>query len=111
MAFRQEFQVRLCALEPALAIHTTGADRGFRLNNVPARPQGIALRIKQGQHPLLLIVPHHVEPHQRRGNRHHAEKGRDELPADAGKEHHKDTRHAHQQRSTQVRLLDDQEHG
>ena len=84
MAFRQELQLRLGAVQPAFAAQTAGANGNFRLNNVIAGAQRVGFRIEEHHHALTLIVVHQEEPQDRNkgGDQHHGDTN--QAPAEAG---------------------------
>ena len=57
-ALRQELQLRLAAVHPALAKHAARADRDLRLDDVIARAQAVGARVEKGEHALFLVVVH-----------------------------------------------------
>ena len=56
VAFRKEFQLRLAAVSPALAEHSTGSYGNFGLNNVVSGSKRIGVGIQQCQNALLLTL-------------------------------------------------------
>src|SRR5690606_39765409 len=83
----QVVQVRLRALQPALAGQAAGADRDLRLDDVPAGAQRIRLRVQEGEDAVLLVRLEHPEPRRRRGRREARERGPEPPPRQRSEEH------------------------
>ena len=75
-ALGQELQLRLAAVEIALAEHAAGADRDLRLDDVIAAAERIALRVEERQHALPLIVVQQELPRAVRDRHEQADDGR-----------------------------------
>ena len=84
-ALRQELEVRLRAVQPALAEQAARADRDLRLNDVVARAERIGLGIQEREHARLLIVAHERPEHGQRREPERAEHEHD-AHADAGEQ-------------------------
>src|ERR1700731_5108695 len=91
----------LAAVEKTSAEETAGAERDFRLQNVIAGAERVALRIEKGIDPVLLVIAEKMPPgrHGGRGaERHQGE----EPQAHAGYEEQCSRGYQQQHRSTEV---------
>ena len=95
VALRQEVEVRLRAVQPALADDAARAERDRRLRRVIAGAERIATRIEERQDPLALIVVQ-LRPDERADRRGEREQSDDDLPRQPGEEQHVEARRADQ---------------
>src|SRR4051812_37073038 len=101
LLFRQEAQMALAAIEKTSAQETARAERYFRLQNVITGAQRVALRIKKGIDPVLLVVAEKM-PSGRKGGRGAERHQREEPQAHAGYEEQCDPSDQQHHRSTEV---------
>ncbi len=110
MRFGHEVQMRLGAVQIALAEHPAGADGDHALDDVEALAQRIALRVEQHHQPLPLIVVHEVPHHRGTGGGERKQQG-DDPPRQPGEEDDEGPGEQHQQRGAEVGLLHDETDG
>ena len=110
MALRDEFQMGLSALQPALAEGAAGTDGDGRLNDVITGPKGVRGGVDQCQDASPLVVVQDG-PDEGRGGRPGNDHADDDLPRQAGKEDDVEPGGTDQNRRAQVGLLGDQAEG
>ena len=102
--------MRLGPLEQAFPEKPSRAYGDFRLDDVPARPQGIALRVKQSEHPLALIIPHdHPEPRQ--GREAKQPRKQHPTPEQPRQQEYRKARRRHQNGGPQIGLEANEQRG
>ena len=109
MLFGNELEVRLGALQPALAGDAARADRNGRLDDVVPGAEWVLRRIEQGEDAAPLIVVQQAPQRRQAGERGGAQSGQN-LPGQAGEENHVETRGRDKHGSAEVGLAGDQQH-
>ena len=110
VALGDEIEVRLRAVQPALAGDAAGADRDGRLDGVVAGAERVLRRVEQREHALALVVVQQ-RPQRAAGSPTPSDaEAADDAPAEAGEEDDEEAGRADQHRGAEVGLAHDQRH-
>src|SRR5690606_5997245 len=110
VALRNEVELRLRPVQPALALYAAGTDGDLRLDDVVAGSGRIAVGVEEGQDAVLLVRHGDEDPPGRRRQYQGAGPGEDQLPGDTSQQDDEHPGHHDHQRRASVILHQHQPH-